>query len=335
MKDQLHIEDNQTIELVEELRGVYRNVKDELHKVIVGQDEVIDHLFCSLLAGGHCIIQGVPGLAKTMIVQSLSKVLEMEFKRIQFTPDLMPSDITGSEIITENPQTHQREFRFTKGPVFANIILADEVNRTPPKTQSALLQAMQECEVTSGGKTYSLDLPFFVIATQNPIEQEGTYPLPEAALDRFMFMIYIDYPGEDEEKNIVEQTGIETPEDLSFVTNKDQILKFKQVIRTVPVSSSVIDYCVALCRATRPANNANKMEAQYVKWGASPRAGQFLASAAKTWAILNGRLTPSLDDVKRMARPILRHRIITNFNADADGITVEDIIDDLLRRVRS
>ncbi len=334
MNERLQIEDNQAVELIEELRGVYREVRDELHKVIVGQDEVIDHLFCGLLAGGHCIIEGVPGLAKTMIVQSLSRVLDMDFKRIQFTPDLMPSDITGSEIITENPQTHQREFRFAEGPIFANIILADEINRTPPKTQSALLQAMQECEITSGGRTYSLDRPFFVIATQNPVEQEGTYPLPEAALDRFMFMIYIDYPGRDEEKLIVEQSGNETPEDIGFVTNREQVLKFRKAVSAVPVSSAVIDYCVALCRATRPTENAAKTAAEYVKWGASPRAGKFLASAAKTWAVLNGRLTPSLDDVKRMARPIFRHRIITNFNAEADGITVETVIDDLLKRVR-
>jgi MoxR-like ATPase len=313
----------------------YNKLKTELHKVIIGQDEAIDSVLCCMLAGGHCLLQGVPGLAKTLLVLSISEALDLSFNRIQFTPDLMPSDITGSEIITENRQAGVREFRFVPGPVFANVVLADEINRTPPKTQSALLQAMQEKKVSISGKTYQLDAPFFVMATQNPIEQEGTYPLPEAALDRFMFMIRIDYPEARDEEALVERTTCHAASKPAVVFDKAQMLAFQQLVLLLPVSGPVLKYCVSLARATRPLDPAaTPMAKSYLKWGAGPRAGQFMVLGAKARALLQGRMTPAFEDVAYVARGVLRHRLVTNFNCDADGISVEDILDDLLERVR-
>jgi len=322
-------------EVLGRLREGYADLKAQIHKVIVGQDEVIDAVLCCMLANGHCMVQGVPGLAKTLLVHSVSEALAMTFNRIQFTPDLMPSDITGTDIIQEDTETSQRRYEFIRGPVFANVILADEINRTPPKTQAALLQSMQEREVTVSGRTYKLDQPFFVLATQNPIEQEGTYPLPEAALDRFMFMVYMDYPAPHEEHEIVKQTTIGRRHALQPVLSAEDMLAFQDVVRSAPVSDVVIQYCVELARATRPGDPlATEMVRKYLKWGAGPRAGQFMTLGAKARALIKNRITPSFDDVKAIARPVLRHRIIPNFNAEADGVTVDQIIDDLIAHAR-
>ena len=324
--------DEQT--LITRLHKGYANLKREIHNVIIGQDSVIDSVFCSMLAGGHCIVQGVPGLAKTLMVHSISDAIKLSFNRIQFTPDLMPSDITGSDIIQRDPQSKKRKYEFVRGPIFANVVLADEINRTPPKTQAALLQAMQEREVTVSGRTYKLDEPFFVLATQNPIEQEGTYPLPEAALDRFMFMIYIDYPTAKMEHLIVKQTTTGKKSSIQQILSKEDMLLFQEVVRMAPVSDAVVAYCIRLARATRPDNKfATDMVEKYLKWGASPRAGQYMTLGAKAKALIEGRITPSFDDVKAVSKLVLRHRIIPNFNAEADGISIEAILDDLVEEV--
>ncbi|MHC4639164.1 MAG: AAA family ATPase [Planctomycetota bacterium] len=321
-------------DLITRLHRGYVKLKEQIHNVIVGQDEVIDSVLYAILAGGHCIVQGVPGLAKTMLVHTISEALKLRFNRIQFTPDLMPSDITGTDIIQEDPETRQRRYEFVHGPIFANVVLADEINRTPPKTQAALLQAMQEREVSIAGRTYKLDLPFFVLATQNPIEQEGTYPLPEAALDRFMFMIYIDYPSIKEEHQIVKQTTTSKIPTVERVLGREDVKLFQEIVRMAPVSEIVIEYCVRLARATRPDDPlATEVVKKYLKWGAGPRAGQFMTLGSKARALLKGRATPSFEDVKVISKLVLRHRIIPNFNAEADGVSVEDILDDLVKHV--
>jgi len=323
---------------VEKLGEARDRIKKEIRKVIIGQDKVIDELLIALLSNGHCLLIGVPGLAKTLLISTISKILDLKFSRIQFTPDLMPSDITGTEIIQENVTTGERSFKFIKGPIFANIILADEINRTPPKTQSALLQAMQEHEVTTGGQTYKLSEPFFVFATQNPIEQEGTYPLPEAQLDRFMFNVYIDYPSSEEENLIVKTTTSAYFWDLEKVMGAEEIVKLQKLTRKVPVSDHVIDYAVKLARFTRPHSTDNYKPLDYIKnwvtWGAGPRASQYMTLGAKTKAVLEGRYTPSCEDVKAVALPVLRHRIVTSFNAEADGVGTFEIIRKLLGDIK-
>ena len=321
---------------VEKLREARDRIKKEIRKVIIGQDQVIDELLIALLSNGHCLLIGVPGLAKTLLISTISRVLDLKFSRIQFTPDLMPSDITGTEIIQENITTGERTFKFMHGPVFANIILADEINRTPPKTQSALLQAMQEHEVTAGGQTYKLTEPFFVLATQNPIEQEGTYPLPEAQLDRFMFNIYINYPSTEEENLIVKTTTSAYFWDLEKVMGAEEIVRLQKLVRKVPVSDHVIDYAVKLARHTRPHSNDKPLEYinNWVSWGAGPRASQYMVLGAKTRAVLDGRYTPSCEDVRAVALPVLRHRIVTSFNAEADGVGTLEIIQKLLEDIK-
>ena len=321
-------------ELMARLHKGYVSLKHQIHKVIVGQDEVIDSMLYCMLAGGHCIVQGVPGLAKTMMVHSIADAMRLTFNRIQFTPDLMPSDITGADIIQRDPQSKKRKYEFVPGPIFANVVLADEINRTPPKTQAALLQAMQEREVTVAGRTYKLDEPFFVLATQNPIEQEGTYPLPEAALDRFMFMIYIDYPSAREEHLIVKQTTTRKKILVQQVLDRNDMVLFQEIVRMAPVSDMVIAYTIKLARATRPDDQlSTPMVKKYLKWGAGPRAGQFMTLGAKAKALIDGRVTPGFEDVKMVSKLVLRHRIIPNFNAEADGISVEGILDDLVENV--
>jgi MoxR-like ATPase len=306
----------------------------EVHKVIIGQDEMIEQMLICVFARGHCLTIGVPGLAKTLTVSTLAKALHMHFSRIQFTPDLMPSDITGTEIIDEDRATGQRQFRFVKGPIFSNIVLADEINRTPPKTQAALLQAMQEYEVTSAGKTYPLDLPFFVMATQNPIEQEGTYPLPEAQLDRFMLSIYIGYPTRAEERDIVMATTQTIKKDITPVLQGRDILWIQQLVRQVPASQHMVDYAVDLIRATRPKEDASPdFVKNWLAWGAGPRAAQNVILTAKARTILHGRFAVTADDIRAMAFPVLRHRIFTNFNADAEGVEVEHVIEKILETV--
>jgi len=321
-------------QLIARLAGGYTELKRQIHRVIVGQDSVIDSVLCCMLAGGHCIVQGVPGLAKTLMVHSIANAMNLKFNRIQFTPDLMPSDITGADIIQRDPQSKKRHYEFLQGPIFANVVLADEINRTPPKTQAALLQAMQEREVTASGRTYKLDEPFFVLATQNPIEQEGTYPLPEAALDRFMFMVYIDYPPAKEEHMMVKQTTTGRKSVIETVVEKSNMTLFQEIVRTAPVSDTVIAYCIRLARATRPSDpTATAMVKKYLKWGAGPRAGQYMTLGSKALALINGRITPSFADVQAVCRLVLRHRIIPNFNAEADGIGVETILNDLVENV--
>lgn len=320
---------------VEKLNQARNKIKNEIKKVIIGQERVIDELLIALLSNGHCLLIGVPGLAKTLMISTISRILDLKFQRIQFTPDLMPSDITGTEIIQDNVSTGERTFKFVKGPVFANIVLADEINRTPPKTQSALLQAMQEHEVTAGGETYKLAEPFFVLATQNPIELEGTYPLPEAQLDRFMFNIYVDYPSEEEENLIVKSTTSAYIWDLEKTMGADEIIRLQQLARRVPASDHVINYAVRLARSTRPnENNSLAYIKNWVNWGAGPRASQYMILGAKTKAILDGRYTPACEDVRLVARPVLRHRIVTSFNAEADGVGTLEIIEKLLQDVK-
>ena len=321
------------IEAVEKLNQARDKIKSEIKKVIVGQDAVVDELLIALLSNGHCLLIGVPGLAKTLLVSTISQVLDLKFSRIQFTPDLMPSDITGTEIL-EDSGTGRRNFRFVHGPIFANIILADEINRTPPKTQSALLQAMQEHEVTAAGQTYKLQEPFFVLATQNPIEQEGTYPLPEAQLDRFMFNIYIDYPSQAEESQIVKTTTSAYSWELDKVMKGEEIMQLQKLARKVPVSDHIINYAVRLARSTRPGEDHLPYIKNWVSWGAGPRASQYLILGAKTKAILDGRYAPSIEDVKSVAKPVLRHRIVTSFNAEAEGVTTANIIEKLLGDVK-
>jgi len=325
---------DQDLLAIEQLKSAREKILAEVRKVIVGQSEVIDDLLIALLANGHCLLVGVPGLAKTLLISTLARILDLQFNRIQFTPDLMPSDITGTDILEEDRTTGKRAFTFVKGPVFANIVLADEINRTPPKTQAALLQAMQEKQVTAGGRTYSLDLPFFVLATQNPIEQEGTYPLPEAQLDRFMFNIWVDYPSFKDEMEIVESTTSAYEASLSRVLNAEEILALQRLVRRVPVSDPVIAYAVALARRTRPVEaEAPAFVKSWVSWGAGPRASQYLVLGAKTRAILHGRKTPAFSDVRAVARAVLRHRIVTNFNAEAEGVDAIRIIDRLIEEV--
>ncbi|MDG2059674.1 MAG: MoxR family ATPase [Flavobacteriales bacterium] len=318
--------DNTDVKLLDKFVVQYNNFRTEISKVIVGQDEVVKEVLISIFCNGHCLLVGVPGLAKTLLVQTISDTLGMSFNRIQFTPDLMPSDIVGSEILDEN-----RNFRFIKGPIFSNIILADEINRTPPKTQSALLESMQEKSVTNAGKTYNLDKPFFVLATQNPIEQEGNYPLPEAQLDRFMFNVLLDYPSYDEEVQIVKQTtsGISTT--LDTVMNSEDIIKYQDLIRRIPVADNVLEYVVDLVTKTRPNNGQDKNNmTQYIEWGAGPRASQFMLLAAKCNAAINGKYSPDIEDVKAVAKPILRHRLVKNYKAEAEGISVDNIIENLM-----
>ena len=319
------------VQLVEKLNETVQKIKQEIGKVIIGQDTIIDQLIISLLSKGHCLLIGVPGLAKTLLIKTLAEVMDLNFNRIQFTPDLMPSDITGTEIIEEDPLSKKRNFRFIQGPIFANVILADEINRTPPKTQSALLEAMQEHKVTTAGTTYTLTEPFFVLATQNPIEQEGTYPLPEAQLDRFMFNLWLDYPSFDEEVKIVQTTTSEYIPKLNKIVTADEIISFQELIRKVPVADNVIEYAVKTSNTTRPnSSNSPKFIKEWVSWGAGPRASQYLILAAKTSAVMSGRFTPNIDDVKLAMLPVLRHRIITNFNAEAEGINSVEVIKRLL-----
>jgi len=308
-------------------------MQTELRKVIIGQDEVIEQIFAAIFTRGHCLLVGVPGLAKTLMVSSISKILDVSFKRIQFTPDLMPSDITGTNVLDEN-DAGKREFRFVPGPIFAGIILADEINRTPPKTQAALLQAMQEREVTVGQTTYPLPEPFFVIATQNPIEQEGTYPLPEAQLDRFMFNIKVDYPSVSEEEAILSASAQGETTDLRKVLSGRGILSLQKLVSQVPVGDYVIQYVASLVRATRPKDpSAPEFIRELVDWGAGPRAGQFLIQGGKALAAMDGRFSVSLADIRRTATAVLRHRISTNFQAQAEGTTTEDLIDRLIKEL--
>jgi len=305
----------------------YKKLNSEIAKVIVGQDEVVKSVLTSIFSNGHCLLVGVPGLAKTLLVNTISEALGLTYNRIQFTPDLMPSDIIGTEILDDT-----RQFKFIKGPLFSNIILADEINRTPPKTQSALLEAMQERAVTTAGKRYVLDKPFFVLATQNPIEQEGTYPLPEAQLDRFMFNIWLDYPSFEEEMNIVKQTTGAVGVKPNKVLSAEEILFFQQLLTKLPVADNVLEYAVKLATSTRPGTKyANATINNYLSWGAGPRASQYLVIGAKTNAAINGKYSPDIEDVKAVAPAVLRHRIVRNYKAEADGLSVEDIIKELLK----
>jgi MoxR-like ATPase len=321
------------LKAVEALKNARERVLNELRKVIVGQDEVVEQLLVTLFANGHVLLVGVPGLAKTLLISSLARVLDLKFNRIQFTPDLMPSDITGTDVIEQDQATGKRTPRFIHGPVFANIVLADEINRTPPKTQAALLQAMQEKEVSAGGQTFKLALPFFVLATQNPIELEGTYPLPEAQLDRFMFNVFVDYPTEAEEEKIVATTTSAYEAKLERVLGASDILELQRLVRRVPVADHVIRYAVRLSRATRGRAGAPDLVKQWVSWGAGPRASQYLVLGAKSRAVLQGRFAPGIEDVRAVAPAVFRHRIVTNFTAEADGVKPERIIDELLKTV--
>jgi MoxR-like ATPase len=321
------------IEVLEKLHTARTDLTEQVAKVIIGQEKVIHEMLISLFAGGHSLLVGVPGLAKTLLVSTLARILDLNFNRIQFTPDLMPTDITGTEILEEDKSTGKRVFRFVRGPIFTNIVLADEINRTPPKTQAALLQAMQEYQVTTAGETHELQRPFYVLATQNPIEQEGTYPLPEAQLDRFMFNIKVDYPGEDEERRIVEATTGGLEPDLQPVLSGDEIVELQKLVRKIPVAERVIAYAVRLARATRPDENAPDFVKSFVAWGAGPRAGQYLILGAKAMAALDGRPVPGIDDIRAVAPSVLRHRLVTNFNAEAEGIDSDNLIDRLLDSV--
>ena len=324
-------ETQKDLAVLEELAKARKSFFSEVGKVVIGQQEILDHILIALLARGHSLLVGVPGLAKTLIIKTLSDVLDLSFKRIQFTPDLMPSDITGTELIDVDQNTGQRSFRFYQGPIFANIVLADEINRTPPKTQAALLEAMQEHKVTAGGKTYDLDEPFFVLATQNPIEQEGTYPLPEAQLDRFMFNLNIEYPSTEDEVSIVRETTTPEIQSLNAVITKPEIATYQDLVRRVPVADNVVEYAVKLVGATRPnSSTAPEFIQQSVDWGAGPRASQYLVLGAKAKAILDGRPSPNINDIQSLALPILRHRVLPNFNAEAEGLKVEDILNRLL-----
>jgi MoxR-like ATPase len=311
-----------------------KRLREELGKVIVGQDRVIDEILIAIFSRGHCLMQGVPGLAKTMLISTLAQTMDLSFRRIQFTPDLMPSDITGTDILQEDPHTNRRRFEFQKGPVFANLILADEINRTPPKTQAALLQAMQERQVTVGGTTLPLPDPFFVLATQNPIEQEGTYPLPEAQLDRFMFMVLVNYPTRNEELEVLRRTTGDADTRIEQVLTADQIRQLQGIVRRVPVGDHVYEFALEIIRATRPGERtASDFVRHWLTWGAGPRAGQYMILAAKARALMLGRLHATIEDIEAVAAPVLRHRIIPSFNADAEGVTVEQIIDKILTLV--
>jgi len=318
-------------EALQRFQAQYERLRRELAKAIVGQDEVVEQLLIALFCRGHCILEGVPGLAKTLLISSLAKCLSLSFRRVQFTPDLMPADVTGTEVIQEDRATGQRTMHFVRGPVFANVVLADEINRTPPKTQAALLEAMQERQVTAGGKTYPLDEPFLVLATQNPIEQEGTYPLPEAQLDRFLFKVLVDYPSEAEELQIVELTTSGRVENLSAVLDGAEILQLQEIIRQVPCARHVALYALRLARSTRPNEPAAPpFIKEYIAWGAGPRASQYLVLAGKARALLHGRTYVSREDIDAVARPVLRHRLVLNFAAEAEGVSVESVLDRLL-----
>jgi len=324
-------ENSGDLRLTEQIQQAYKSLKTELGQVIVGQDEILEQLMIALLAKGHCLLVGVPGLAKTLIIRSLGQALGLQFSRIQFTPDLMPSDITGTEILEEDKTSGKKAFRFVQGPVFANLILADEINRTPPKTQSALLEAMQEYRVTASGQSLSLDEPFFVLATQNPIEQEGTYPLPEAQLDRFMFSLWLDYPEFDQEMEIVKRTSVSELPELNTILQKENILQFQKLVRRVPVADAVIESAVKLVAATRPgANGSDPKINEWIRWGAGPRASQYLVLSAKVRALLHNRLTPNHEDIQAMAVPVLRHRLVLSYSAEAEGMDVQRIVEYLL-----
>jgi MoxR-like ATPase len=304
----------------------YNRFKNEIGKVIIGQHDIVEQVLVSIFCNGHCLLVGVPGLAKTLMVETISKTLGLSFNRIQFTPDLMPSDIIGAEILDEN-----REFKFLKGPIFSNIILADEINRTPPKTQSALLEAMQERSVTNSGNKYVLNQPFFVLATQNPIEQEGTYPLPEAQLDRFMFNVVLDYPDYSHELRIVKETTVDNSVNLSKIMSADDILRYQSLIKKLPVTDTLFEYAVTLVSKTRPqSDKAADIVKQYIEWGAGPRASQYMIMAAKCHAAIHGKYSPDIEDVKAVAKPILRHRIVKNYKAEAEGMSVDQIIESIL-----
>ncbi|HUW33357.1 MAG TPA: MoxR family ATPase [Planctomycetota bacterium] len=323
------------ISAIEQLGKAREVLLGEIHKIIVGQDEVMDQILTAMFCRGHCLLVGVPGLAKTLMISTLARVLKLTFRRIQFTPDLMPSDITGTQIIEEDPATGKRGFRFVQGPIFGNIILADEINRTPPKTQAALLQAMQEYQVTAAGIGYDLELPFFVLATQNPIEQEGTYPLPEAQLDRFMFNVLVDYPSLEEERTIVKTTTYDRDVELRPVLRGSDILTIQKIVRRVPISDHVVEYALRLTRATRPGSaDAPAFINDWLSWGAGPRAAQYLVLGAKARTIVHGRYNVTCDDIRKLAIPVFRHRLFTNFNADAEGIDSVKIIDLLLKSVK-
>ena len=319
---------------LERLVEAKENFFSEIGKIVIGQKEILDFMLIALLTKGHTLLVGVPGLAKTLLIKSMAEICDLSFKRIQFTPDLMPSDITGTELIDIDPETEKRAFRFYKGPIFANIVLADEINRTPPKTQAALLEAMQEHRVTAGGHTYDIDEPFFVLATQNPIEQEGTYPLPEAQLDRFMFHLNINYPSIDEEVSIVNETTVGKKHNVEKVFSKESIIGFQDLVYRVPISDNVVNYAVKLAASTRPNDNTgSEYVKKWVEWGAGPRASQYLVLGAKAKALLNGRPTPSIEDIQSLAPEILRHRILPNFNAEAEGIKVDDIVNQLIQNL--
>jgi len=319
------------IESLKNIHRQYKAIRQEVAKVIIGQDDTLEALLVAFFSKGHAQLVGVPGLAKTMMIQTLADVMDLAFKRIQFTPDLMPSDITGTEVIEEDRQSGRREFRFIKGPIFGNIILADEINRTPPKTQSALLEAMQEHQVTASGTPYKLEEPFFVLATQNPIEQEGTYPLPEAQLDRFMFQLNVGYPSANEEKEIVTRTTGTKKAELKKILSREALLNIQELVTSLPVAEHIIDHAVNMVRATRPEDTKIQLIKNYVKWGAGPRASQYLIIGAKTRAALLGKMTPDEKDINAVAPLVLRHRILRNFKAEADGIRIEDIISELIK----
>jgi MoxR-like ATPase len=324
------------IKELEKLSEAFAKIKTEIARVIVGQEAIVEQLLISLLARGHCLLIGVPGLAKTLLIRTLGEILDLKFSRVQFTPDLMPSDITGTEILEEDTSTGKKTFKFIHGPIFANLILADEINRTPPKTQSALLEAMQEYRVTAAGEAFPLALPFFVLATQNPIEQEGTYPLPEAQLDRFMFNLWLDYPTPEEEKQIVMQTtGIEDT-DVKKVISRQEILDYQALVRKIPVAENVVDYAVRLVSATRPTGaGASAYIRDWIRWGAGPRASQYLILGAKVRAALMGKATPDIGDVEAVALPVLRHRLVISYNAEAEGVGATEIVERLMKDLRN
>ena len=319
------------VEAIEKLPEIFQKIRDEISKVIIGQEDTIEQLLISLFSKGHCLLIGVPGLAKTLLIRTLGEIMDLQFSRIQFTPDLMPSDITGTEIIEEDISTGKKSFKYIRGPVFANIILADEINRTPPKTQSALLEAMQEYRVTAAGQSYQLPLPFFVLATQNPIEQEGTYPLPEAQLDRFMFNLWLDYPSFADEKLIVEKTTGSEEISTNKVISADDIIFYQDMVRKIPVAENVVDYTVKLVSATRPGEDHKYTYIKdWIRWGAGPRASQYMVIAAKVRAALMGKITPDISDIREVALPVLRHRIVLSYNAEAENIFVGDIIEKIV-----
>ena len=325
---------SQDQEAVDKLKKAYNTLKNEIKKIIVGQEKVIDQVLISIFSRGHCLLIGVPGLAKTMLISTLAKALSLSFSRIQFTPDLMPADITGTEVIQEDKSTGLRSFKFLEGPIFANVVLADEINRTPPKTQAALLEAMQERQVTAGGKKHILPMPFFVLATQNPIEQEGTYPLPEAQLDRFMFNILVDYPSEEEEIEIMKLTTADYEAQIDKVLNSEEIIALQDIVRRVPIGDHQINYAISFARMTRvTSEHAPEFIKKWISWGAGPRAGQYIILGAKARAILHGRYYVTTEDIRAVLHPVLRHRIITNYSAAAEGITPDRLIDRLIDEI--